>query len=198
MAQMTNSRSREPYHRARELLKGNHFAEAFAAYEELARAGDVQSQIYAAWMLHEGHGILRDKERALSWFERAATLGSKEGAFYCGRIAFGRNDYEKGLRWFRQAAAQEYGPALLWLGLAHVRGLGVATDRAKGIRFLERAADTGNFFAKRELALMMIRGEFGVLKILVGLVMFPWWAAVAIVDGLGRSPSSSQSDRVMG
>lgn len=195
---MTTSRSQEPYDRARELVKANRFGEAFAIYEELARAGDTPCQIYAGWMLYEGHGVPQDKERALSWFERAATLGSREGAFYCGRAAFGRSDYAMGLRWFHQAAAQEYGPALLWLGLAHMRGLGVTGDRAKGIRYLERAADTGNFFARRELALMMIRGEFGIVKILVGLAMFPWWIAVAIVDGLGRSPSYSQSDRVIG
>src|SRR3990167_2513064 len=198
MANMTSARSQEPYDRARALLKANKLAEAFAAYEDLARAGDVQCQIYVGWMLHEGQGVPRDKERALGWFERAATLGSKEGAFYCGRSAFGRNDHTQGLRWFHQAATQEYGPALLWLGLAHVRGLGVAVDRPKGIRYLERAAATGNFFARRELALMMIRGEFGIARILVGLAMFPWWIAVAIADGLGRSALYSHSHRVMG
>ncbi len=37
-------------------------------YEELAREGDPQCQVFVGWMLYEGYGVPRDKEVALSWF----------------------------------------------------------------------------------------------------------------------------------
>jgi TPR repeat protein len=187
---------REPYDRARRLFIEGKADEAFGAYKSLAEAGDSQCQVFVGWMLHTEYGVPQNKELAIAWFERAATLGSGDGAFYCGRSTFQRADYATGLRWFQQAAEQEFGPALLWLGFAYLRGLGVAVDRPKGIRYLERAAETGNFFARRELALMMIRGEFGISKIPMGLVLFPSWLMVAISDGLGQP--HPQSDKVMG
>jgi TPR repeat protein len=121
-------------------------------------------------------------------------LGSKEGAFYCGKSAFAAGHYKEALDWFHRAAAQEYGPALLWLGLAHARGLGVNIDLERGTKYLERAAATGNFPARRELAVLMIKGKLGVPKILMGLVLFPYAVIAAIVSGI----SEGHSHKLMG
>jgi hypothetical protein len=64
------------------------------------------------------------------------------------------------------------------------------------VQYLERAAEAGNFFARRELALMMMRGEFGILRIPLGLILFPVWCALAISDGLGEQ--IPPSDKVIG
>lgn len=180
--------------RARELLDKGDPAEAFTLYQHLAREGNAHAQVTLGWMYHNGQGGPKDKDQALAWFERAANLGSSEGAFYCGRHAFGEGEYQEGLKWFNQASTRNYGPALLWLGLSHLRGYGVPVDRARGIAYLERAAETGNWYARRELALQMIRGASGISNIPAGLVLLPYWAIAAVVEFL----RSGYSERLLG
>ncbi|MBI5909200.1 MAG: sel1 repeat family protein [Betaproteobacteria bacterium] len=191
---MDTASRKEPYRTAQELLNQKQFAEAFAAYEVLAKGGDARCQVQVGWMYNEGLGVEKNKEQALIWFQGAANLGSKEGAFYCGKSALACRDYESALRWFHQAGVQEYGPALLWLGLAHVRGWGTNLDLEKGVKYLERASKTGNFPARRELAILMISGKLGIAKILVGLIFFPYAVIAAVIDGLSRG----HSDKLIG
>ena len=124
----------EPYRIAQRLLDEKKYVAAFALYEDLAKSGDPRCQVILGWMYHEGLGIQQDKEKALSWFKGAASLGSKEGAFYSGKSMLALGHHQEALGWFHKAATQEYGPALLWLGLAHVRGLGVNVDLDKGAK----------------------------------------------------------------
>ena len=189
-----SSAREEPYRTAQQLLNQKRFAEAFATYEDLAEAGDARCQVFVGWMCHEGLGVEKNHERALGWFQRAASLGSKEGAFYCGKAALASGHYEESYRWLHQAASQEYGPALLWLGLGHVRGLGTSVDLEKGVAYLERASKTGNLPARRELALLMIRGKLGISKVPTGFVLLPYAVIAAIIDGLWRG----HSDKLMG
>jgi hypothetical protein len=70
----------------------------------------------------------------------------------------------------------------------------VPVDLAKGLSYLERAADLGNFFARRELAILMIKGKLGMANFAVGLVLLPYYAVVALVDGL----SNGYSERFLG
>ena len=190
---MTTSRE-EPYLAAQRSFDKKRFTEAFALYEDLAKAGDPRCQVLVGWMYNEGLGVKRDKEKAVNWFERAASMGSKEGAFYCGKSALAFGQYREALSWFHKAAVQEYGPALLWLGLSYVRGLGVSIDFDKGVKYLERAAATGNLPARRELALLMIRGALGFAKIPVGLVLLPY----AVIAAIFSSVSMGHSDKLMG
>lgn len=191
---MGNAREVELYRTAHELLDQSRYAEAFAIYEDLAKAGDPQSQVFLGWMYHEGLGVTKDAEKALGWFERAASLGSKEGAFYCGRSAASLRRYEEAIKWFHAAAKQEYGPALLWLGLVHVRGLGITPDLEKGIGYLRRAVKAGSFLAQRELALLMIRGKLGISKIPAGLALLPY----SVIAGVAAAVSKAPSDRLIG
>jgi TPR repeat protein len=170
--------------RARELLDKGNPTDVFVLYEDLARNGNAHAQVTLGWMYFSGNGTSKDKNQALAWFQRAADLGSSEGAFYCGKHAFAGGKYQDGLKWFSQASRGNYGPAFLWLGLSHLRGYGVPVDREKGIQYLERGAETGNYYARRELALQMIRGSCGIAKVPVGLVLLPYWVVIAVAEFL--------------
>jgi len=146
------------------------------------------------WMTYSGHGVKKDETVGLEWFAKAAALGSAAGAFYCGRHAVKAKNYAEALRFFYQAAEKQYSPALLWLGLAHIRGYGVPVNLDKGIGYLKRAADAGNFFARRELAVLMVKGTFGAASVIRGLVLLPYYVGAALVDGL----SKGYSEKLMG
>jgi uncharacterized protein len=185
---------RELYVTAKKLFAQRRVAEAFAIYEQLARAGDSHCQVFVGWMYHQGVGITKDDVKAEEWFARAATLGSKEGQFYCGRFALLSGDYERAREWFHKAATKEYGPALLWLGLIFVRGLGVTADTDRGVAYLERAAHAGNFLALRELGLLTVRGRLGIWKIPLGLVMVLY----AVIGGIVTALINRDPEKVTG
>lgn len=174
---------------AQVLLNQKRYAEAVKIYEHRANAGDAHSQVILGWMYFEGSGVAKDAEKALGLFDRAARLGSREGAFYFGRAAISFGRYEEAIKSFQAAARQEYGPALLWLGLVYTRGLGVTADFEKGIDYLKRAKNTGNRFAQRELALLMLRGKLGLSKVPLGLVLLPFAIIAGIVTTIAKGPS---------
>ena len=178
-----NAADRARYEDARRLMDANRPSEALQIYEALAREGDPNCQVFVGWMFYSGHGTKTDKELGLEWFGKAAVLGSAAGAFYCGRHAAKVGKYEEALRYFHQAAAKQYSPALFWLGLCHTRGYGVEKSEEKAVGYYKRAAAGGNLFARRALAVMMIKGKFGPLQIPLGLVLFPAYVVAAIVDG---------------
>jgi len=188
MAQSTTP-AFEAISRARDLIAEGNPGEAFGICNDLANGGNAYAQVTLGWMYYYGRGAPQDKRVGLSWCERAAAFGSSEGAFYCGRIAFLEGRFQDGIKWFTRSSNQNYGPACYWLGLSHLRGYGVPVDTFKGIQYLRRGADTGNWFARRDLALQMIRGRCGLIKVPLGLVLLPYWMVIAVVEFLRTGPS---------
>ena len=189
---MVTPSDRERYEKARRLLDSGKVSQAYEAYEiyeQLAREGDPNCQVLVGWMSYAGHGTQKNEARGLEWFRKAAAVGSAAGAFYCGRHAAKSNDFPEALRFFYQAAEKNYSPALVWLGLAHLRGYGVPINEQKALGYLKRAADAGNFFARRELAVMMIKGKLGPANIPIGLLLLPYYVVAALVDGLVKGYS---------
>jgi len=184
----------KPYRTAQQLIRERKYAEALVVYEQLAREGDVHCQVYVGWMYHDGVGTRRNEERALEWFSRAASLGSAEGAFYCAKVAITKRRFDDAHGLLAMAASKEYGPALLWLGLTYIRGLGRPTDLPRGVEYLERSAKTGNYLARRELAVLMMKGRFGLARIPEGVVRFVTCSGAALFLGVFQG----QSDKLMG
>jgi TPR repeat protein len=186
---MPTAQSEELYQKAKLLLRRRRYGEALALYDALGDAGDPRCKVVSGWMHFEGLGTRRDPDRAAMLFNAAAAVGSREGAFYCGKLAITQKSYGEALTWFSKAAAHEYSPALLWLGLLHIRGLGVPVDVPKGLRYLERSARLGNYPARRELAVRMIKGHLGLVRIPAGLFLFVYAVASAMISGLTKGDS---------
>ena len=185
---MVTAADRARYEKAAELYERTDFAQAYPIYEQLAREGDPNCQVMVGLMLYGGNGVLKDEALALEWFRKAASLGSAKGAFYYGRAAAIAKNYPEALRFFNQAAQKDYSPAILWLGLVHIRGYGVPVDLAKGLTCLRRAAALGNFYAQRELAVLMIKGKLGLANVAAGLVLFPYYFVSAAVEAIVKGP----------
>jgi localization factor PodJL len=73
---------------------------------------------------------------------------------------------------FESGALAGYMPSTRQLGGLYLRGTGVERDLNKAREFFERASASGNVFAKRDLAYLLIRGHFGFLQILRGAGLF--------------------------
>jgi TPR repeat protein len=78
------------------------------------------------------------------------------------------------------------------LALMYLRGNGVEKDIDRGHDLLERAAASGHIFSKRNLASLLIRGDYGISKVPRGLLLF----MSALKDALTVVPTDPHSDRL--
>lgn len=68
-------------------------------------------------------------------------------------------DYDKALKWYRKAAAQEYAKAEHNIGIMYQEGHGVNKDPEEASRWFEKAAKHGEPAAQNNLAVMYVRGQ---------------------------------------
>jgi TPR repeat protein len=183
-----------PYYQARELLKRGKYQEAYAIYHSLAQEGDANCQVFVGWMLYEGCGVEKNQSMAFGWFQRAASVGSANGAFCCGKYLLSQRRYADAIPYLRNAARTDYSPALLALGLCHIDGRGEERNIEKGLRLIEDAARLGNWMAKRQLAGFRIAGHYGFLGFVLGLLSLPY----VIMGGLASLAIHGQTDRLTG
>lgn len=154
------------------LLGDKRYRDAFERCRTYAQEGSVSCKNLLAWMYQNGIGVSPDLDRARELFVSTANTGSLVGKFYLGKLESVGGRYEEALRWFEQAAQEDYAPAIYRLGRAHKLGRGVPVDRTKARSLFERASRLGHLFARREVALDMIKGSYGFAQIPKGLIEF--------------------------
>jgi TPR repeat protein len=149
------------------------YEDAYRNYSLLAENGLVDCQVFVGWMTWRGLGVKPDETRAMQWFDRAARANNPEAQFYLARIhetkgtnlALARELYEK-------AAQQGDLPALYRLAQMYKKGFGVERNPEKAMKLFQQAAQRGHLFAKREVAVHLMKGQNGILKIPAGILMF--------------------------
>lgn len=161
----------ELFIKARQLYKNKLFVDAFNLYLDLAQRGHNSAKIFIGWMYFDGIGIQKDVNLALFWFNRAAEQGSPEGLFYCGKVLELEGRNAESIQFIMESAEKGYIPGVCRLGLMYLEGKFVNRDEQLAIEFLRRAANHGNVFAKREIAVMLIKKP-NLFKKIEGTVRF--------------------------
>lgn len=169
---------------AKQLYENKQFAEAFTLYTQLAENGYNPAKIFLGWMYSEGVGTVRNNESALYWFKKAAESKSPEGMFYCGLLLEQDGKDTEAFDFIYQSASTGYGPALCRLGLMYLIGRGVNVNHDFAIQYLRRAAGKGNVFAKRELAVYMIKNPKNQFDRVIGGLKFVLAVAESFVIAL--------------
>ncbi|MFO7809500.1 tetratricopeptide repeat protein [Guyparkeria sp.] len=82
------------------------------------------------------------------------------GHMYCNGKMVEQN-FERGMRWYREAANAGFAPSQLAVGTMYFEGQGVERDRAKALDWFARAAEEGYARAQSNLAALYL-GEEGV------------------------------------
>ncbi len=98
----------------------------------------------------------QDVALAVSWYQKAAALGSAAAAYQLGMIYSGgwggiARDYAQAVTWFTKAAAQGNADAAQSLGQMYFSGNGVQRDLAKAFGFYLQAAQAGNLWAAEQV-----------------------------------------------
>ena len=131
-------------------LVGN---DAFAKSPD--RLDDVDRMVFIGYLLMKGFSGEEKKAEALSWFERASRVGSKEADFLIGYMYANAEgvapDGDLARKYFKQASRSGLAAGSFFLGLMHRSGWGGDHDIDLGIKYLEQAAEKGYFLAYIEL-----------------------------------------------
>lgn len=130
----------------------------------LARAADDGSP-YAAFelglMLLGGRGGAVDAAAGLERLAQAAERLPVAAVTLAGALLVDGARAAEGVAWLRRAAAAGEPSAFWLLGVAHLRGLGVAVDAARARVLFQAAAGAGLAEAQLELAALFTRGLGG-------------------------------------
>lgn len=175
---------------AQESYQRKDFVRAYNKYLSLSKNGHGDSQVFLGWMIQNGIGTQIDLNESALWFERAASLGSVQGAFYYGRYLTTQGRDEQALEWYRTAANKGDIASIFRVGYSLVRGKGTAIDIHKGYQYLLSAAADGNIFAKREVGILDVKGNRGFIYRVTGF----FGLLYAIFSGIIVSLINSNSD----
>ncbi|SOY73476.1 putative Sel1 repeat superfamily protein [Cupriavidus taiwanensis] len=179
---------------AASLCAKEEYSQAFRIYRQLAYSGHSDSQVFLGWMFAEGKGVEASREEAANWYRRAAELGSARGAFYLGRLLTKEAKYADAILWYQRSAAVGYSPSQFRLGVSYLRGEGVQMDLPLACHYLEEAKANGHIVARRELAILDIRGYRGVARRFLGAIEF----FLVLLFGIGVAFTNPYSDDLRG
>ena len=123
------------------------FAVAYRSWLPLAEAGMPEAQLNLGLLYQSGQGVNIDLEKALYWYERAASAGLAEAHLNLGMMYFEgigvEQDHTVSFREFQSASTQGLASGSLMLGRMHFEGLGVEQDLFKARELFLDAAKTG-------------------------------------------------------
>jgi TPR repeat protein len=174
---------------AYELLDAGKYDEAARRFGELAAAGDASANLHLGWMAQKGLGSQADLAKAEQLYLRAHAQGASDAAYYLGTLYRSMNRARDALRYLEEAASKGHPSATYWAYVMYQDGEGISRDEDRAARLLQRAAELGHIFARRDLAKRMILGKLGIGKIPSGLYSF-----IANVFQSARLASSNPED----
>ena len=123
------------------------FAVAYRSWLPLAEAGMPEAQLNLGLLYQSGQGVNIDLEKALYWYEQAASAGLAEAHLNLGMMYFEgmsvEQDYTVSFREFQSASTQGLASGSLMLGRMLFEGLGVDQDKVRARKLFLDAAKSG-------------------------------------------------------
>ncbi len=142
---------------------------ALLALESLAEQGSVCSMWYLADAYSNGEFVTSDLEKARLWYTRAADAGWTPAFYLLGRTFLQAADEKSAFEAFSQGAAIGYLPSMYRLAKMHEDGCGTVRDIERSRELLQAATIRGHLFAKRDFAILYLKGSFDLTRALKGL-----------------------------
>ena len=129
-------------------------------HDKLARE---QHSVFSALFLHDiytyGKGVRRNFANAAEYLGIAAESGHAESMFSYALGLYNNKKYDESALWFKNAAESGNVSAAYLYGHQVYQGMGVAQDKAEGIKFIEEAAKKDHNVANYEMGRVILSGE---------------------------------------
>jgi TPR repeat protein/Flp pilus assembly protein TadD len=139
----------------------------FAAVQEKAAGGDVDSELLVCGAYRLGRFVAQDDVKAFPFCLKAAKQGNVAGQDNMGSMyMFGRGvarDEKVAMEWMTKAAAQGSYASMDNLGSMYADGVGVAQDYGKAMDWYRKAVEHGSMSAQTDIGIMYLMGQ-GVAK----------------------------------
>ncbi|MBI1907042.1 MAG: sel1 repeat family protein [Rhodocyclales bacterium] len=154
------------------LIQEERYEEAFKVLQPIAERGSKYACLYLGWLYQTGLGVVQSQEHAEKWYRKVADTGLPSGQHYLGNLLRNLQRFREAVIWYERAAAAGYLPAIYRLGRSYEIGQGTSKDELKAKQYLQEAAAKGHLFAQRDVAVLMLKGRFGYLRMPLGAVNF--------------------------
>ncbi len=139
---------------AEEVVFSNVSAGIFRFQLKLAEQGSPEAQFRVGEMYEAGSGVVKNKAKALNWFEKSAAQGHKKSGYkllYLEIQSNGLNDYSKSqLGVLRTEAVSGNANAQYFLGKMYAAGVGVPKSLTNALTWLNKATFNGLSEAEHE------------------------------------------------
>jgi uncharacterized protein len=113
-------------------------------------------ELNLAYLYQMGIDGEKDINKAISMYENLANSGNDLGMYYLGSIYLNLNKLDKALSYYEKAAELNNASACYWVSAIYAGYQNHTKNDSKASYYLDRAAELGHFFAKRDLALMKL------------------------------------------
>ena len=170
--------------------------DALPGLEALGERGSVASALYLAdYYIKQPFA---DESKARYWYSKAHDKGYPQASYMLGRIYSDSLEYDLAFSAFSKGAEKGYLPAIYRLAKMYQRGEAVPQNISEYRRLLEIAHSKGHIFAKRDLAALLLTGEFGIASAIRGAMMLlSLWSSIALLIRKAIKPGSTFDDRVL-
>lgn len=168
------TRAVEQIEQAQAVLKRGD-AQGILKLEELAAAGHGSAMI-ALGIAYE-MGEFRDDEKAEEWYRAAYSAygdrRTKGGILYLGYYLYRNGRIEEAKQLFAEGAAEGHAICMYLLSLVLLEDESSwATKKSEVRRLLEQASEQSYPLAERALAILLMKGRYGLHEIPLGVIKF--------------------------
>jgi hypothetical protein len=176
-----------------ELNRGK-FKAAMAQFEPLAEDGFTPAQYQLAMMYKNGHGVIKNPQKAFELLSLAAEKNDSDAQFDLslmyseGKVV--EQDLIKAFNLMAKSANKGLASAQYNLGVMYYQGQGIAKDNANAANWYQKAAKLNYALAQFNLALMYFEGE-GVKKSQEKSYI---WNVIAAYNGYDDAAKSRDMD----
>jgi len=153
----------QSYEQGRKAYINGDYETAYDILQPLAEDGDSEAQKMLGIMYDYGHGVEKNKQKALTWYLKSARQGQTAVQYQVGSKYFHGEDveqnYRKAAEWWQRAASDGQMDAQFNLGLMYFRGLSLEQDDRRAAELFRAAAEQGHGQAQYSLGVMYAFGQ---------------------------------------
>ena len=153
---------------AYKLLEKKRYPQALPLLDLAASEGSAWAQEIIGWMHIGGHGVQQDYNEAIKHYEAAYSGDRRGAAIYIGRAHLEAKRPELALQWLRKDAHPS-SSSLYWQYRVLKQHPGLGNHPRELRELLDEAAKSGHVFAKREIAVQMMKDRTALTARLRGL-----------------------------
>jgi TPR repeat protein len=140
---------------AYQFLQEKRYAEAALLLKE---SGSAWAHEWLGYLYGRGHGVSKDLDMAIAYYEMAYSGGNQAAAIRLGHTNFKQGRPNEAIDWLRKATSKPISSAY-WQYRILKNNPHLQRHPGEADELLKQAADAGHVFARRALAMRMIKGD---------------------------------------